>query len=182
MFPTDDVVTAMMYERNLAEIQGGLYLRRFLWLFTPGLEKLSACLDAWPFLVSPCNDRVIIGRNAYGAIAFIDGATVGTGWVSVVDPLTLRVLRDPVRQDLVAFLAQTLPERRMRTFLDSSVYDEWLYANQLALDDDLALAIQYPLPLDGKMELGNFRVEPIVDYYRSTAAPYAKAVAAMNAR
>ena len=68
VFASQDPVALLQWESNLDEIRGGKYLDRFLWLFTPGLERLNACLEAWPFLVEPCDDRVIIGRNAYGAI------------------------------------------------------------------------------------------------------------------
>jgi hypothetical protein len=50
------------------EIGSGWYRDGFLYLFGEGLDALKPCLEAWSFLVPPCDDRVIIGRNAYGAI------------------------------------------------------------------------------------------------------------------
>src|SRR4051794_23878413 len=64
-----DVWNDLMYP----DVGAGWYWDRFLYLFGPGLDELHACLDAWPFLVAPRRpDRMILGRNAYGAILFID--------------------------------------------------------------------------------------------------------------
>jgi hypothetical protein len=175
-FPVTDEVAQLQWESVIAELKGGRFLDRFLWMLTPGLERLDACLRAWPFLVRPSQDRVIIGRNAYGAIAFVDGINAGRSSVSIVDPLTLRC--GPVN-DLVGYFARSLRDGPGR-FLDHGVYDAWLRKSKLYLEDNLALAIKMPLPLDGKMEVDNFQVEDIFDYYRTTAPAYEKAVAAMK--
>src|SRR3954454_18474880 len=63
----------IMWRRNVDKIGAGWFRDRFLYLFGEGLEPLHACLDAWSFLVPPAtSERMIVGRNAYGAIAFLD--------------------------------------------------------------------------------------------------------------
>lgn len=178
-FVTDDVVASIQWESALRELRGGRYLDRFAWILTPHLEALHRCLRAWAFLVPESSDRVILGRNAYGAIAFADDVSAGRSRVSIVDPLTLRLLTSP-SWDIIGFFGQALPEQQTGHFLDTSVYSKWLRTSRLYLEDDLALAIKLPLPLDGKLEPDNFQVENIFEYYETTAPSYSKAVAAMK--
>lgn len=179
VFATDDVVASIQWESALRELRGGRYLDRFLWLLTPGLDRLARCLRAWSFLVPESSDRVILGRNAYGAIAFADGVSAGKSRVSVVDPLTLRVMSDAT-WDIIGFFAQALPEGQTGHFLDRAVYSQWLSQSRLYLEDDLALAIKVPVPLDGALASENFQVEDIFTYYETTAPAYAKAALAMR--
>jgi hypothetical protein len=61
-----------IWDLNQKDLGAGWFKNRFIYMFGPGLEPLKACLDAWSFLVEPKEDRVILGRNAFGAICFVD--------------------------------------------------------------------------------------------------------------
>jgi hypothetical protein len=151
----------------------GWYRDRFLYLFGEGLEPLRECLDTWSFIVPANGDRMIIGRNAYGAIAYIDDANTSKARVKILDPLNVAILEDN-GLDFTSFIGLYLPKNLLPAFLDDSVYREFLDKNELYLDLHDALAIKQPLTLGGKMEIDNFDVEDILAYYKSTASIYAK--------
>ena len=157
------------------KIGAGWFRNRFLYLFGGGLEPLNACLEAWSFLVGPAADRMIVGRNGYGAIAFVDGANGKSPRLYVVDPVTVDVLSEP-GLDLWRFIGRYLPENLIPQFLDDELHRRFVNEHHLFLELDLALAIKVPLPLGGKLELDNFSVENIVDYYQSTAKIYEKGI------
>src|SRR3954464_3515093 len=71
-------------------IGAGWYRKNFFYLFGDGLEPLRECLDAWSFIVPRCEDRVILGRNAYGAILTIENESQDLGGqrAGVIDPVT----------------------------------------------------------------------------------------------
>jgi hypothetical protein len=158
------------------KVGAGWFRDRFLYLFGEGLEALAPCLEAWPFLVPPNADRMIVGRNAYGAIAYVDDANSPQGKLSVLDPLSVSVVTSH-GLDLWSFIGRYLPENLIESFLDDSVYREWAEKSRLGLELDLALAIKIPLTLGGKMEVDNFSVEGIAEYYQTTAPIYANGIA-----
>lgn len=173
-FP-DTSFAARIWRTNAAQLGAGWFADRFLYLFGDGLQQLTACLDAWPFLVNPDDDRIIVGRNAYGAIAFLDGATGNRPQLSVLDPLHVDLLTDD-GLDLWRFIGQYLPERRIPVFVDDRVYREFR-AGGGQLGSDEILAIDVPVTLGGKLEIDNFHVENIIEYYRATGPTYAKGFA-----
>ena len=158
------------------KIGAGFFANRFLYLFGEGLEPLNACLEAWSFLVPRNDDRLLVGRNAYGAIAYLDNANGAKPRLYIVDPLRVALVSEP-DLDLWRFIARFLPLNLLPAFTDDQLYREWLNTSQLGLSLDLALAIKVPLSLGGEMELDNFSVEGIVDYYQTTAPVYAKGLA-----
>lgn len=164
-----------IWEQNAEKLGAGFFRDRFLYLFGEGMAALKPCLDAWSFLIPPNAERMIVGRNAYGAIAFVDNANQVASKLYVVDPLTVDLISDD-GLDLWRFIGRYLPENLIENFLADGVYRRWLAENQLALELDMALAITTPLTLGGKMELDNFSVENIVAYYQSTAPIYAKGI------
>lgn len=164
-----------VWKLNAPKLGAGWFRDRFLYLFGEGLETLAPCLEAWSFIVPPNSNRLIVGRNAYGAIAYLDDANAANSKLSVVDPLSVSVISD-YGLDLWRFIGRYLPENLMGNFLDDSVYREWVAESKLGLSLDLALAIKVPLTLGGEMTVDNFSVEGIVDYYQSTAPIYAKGI------
>jgi len=162
-----------VWELNADKVGTGFFRDRFLYLFGEGLEVLRPCLDAWSFLIPPMPNRMIVGRNAYGAIAYVDNPNDTNTRLYIVDPLTVELVTDH-GLDLWRFIARDLPQDLLGHFLDDSVYRQFVAKNQLGLELDLALAIKEPLTLGGAMELDNFAVEDIVGYYQSTAPIYAK--------
>jgi hypothetical protein len=168
------------WEAIVAEIGAGWFLDRFLFLFAEGLDQLQPCLDAWSFVVPPGHpDRMIVGRNAYGAILTLEDIhrSPGSSRIHMLDPLEVRYWRsDTLSLDgLVSNLA-SVPR-----FLDRDLYNRWITAGG-HLDDDEILAVEVPLGLGGELADDNINIENIVKYYETTAPIYEKALAATRSR
>src|SRR4051794_29059524 len=75
-----------------AEIGSGWYQNRFLYLFGEGLDTLEPCLTAWSFLVPAGVERMIVGRNAYGALLVAENPSRDgyTSLIGLLDPLNVR--------------------------------------------------------------------------------------------
>jgi hypothetical protein len=162
-----------------AVIGSGWYWNRFLYLFGEGLETLSVCVQEWSFLVPPGPERMILGRNAYGAMLILENPNdMGPDTrVGILNPLEVSWFID---RSLIfgTLIGRGIPQRALPpSFLDDSVYQEWVRYSGRHLEFDEVLGIKVPLPLGGKMSLDNFQVEKLVNYYRSTAPIYAKALA-----
>src|SRR5688572_28367204 len=71
------------------EIGSGWFKTGFLYLFGEELKSLEPCLKAWSFLLPPCKDRMIIGKNAYGALLILDNSGKEKESVSVLNPFTV---------------------------------------------------------------------------------------------
>lgn len=162
-----------------SEIGSGWYLNRFLFLFAKGAERMKACLNAWDFLVPPNRDRIILGRNAYGAILVMDDANHLDHSIHVLDPFRVVYWTD-ANLTLTNMIGAFLPERLIPHFLDDTLYKKALSTRKARLGDDEILAPRKPLGLGGNMDLDSFQVEKIVPYYKSTAAIYRKAFAKMG--
>jgi hypothetical protein len=162
-------------------IGSGWFVDGFLYLFGEGLADLSACLEAWSFLVPPHDDRVIVGRNAYGAILVLENpSTAGSQRVCVLDPWTVTYYGDE-NLNFTSLIARALPQRELVEFLDDRAYRQWRQQNQVArlgLDD--VLGIKVPKPLGGKLEASNLQLDGIVDYYKTTGPIYAEAFAKLK--
>lgn len=171
-------------------VGSGWFRDRFLYLFGDGLESLRPCLEAWDFLVPREHpDRLIIGRNAYGALLVLEGAQHGPRTeerVFVLDPLGVQYWTDPgLRLDTM--ILRWFPRGLMGPFADDRVYRQWRsvsagpdwkavsYAPGANLELSEALAPIVPLTLGGEFELSNFQVEPIVEYYQRTGEIYRRA-------
>jgi hypothetical protein len=165
-------VDQMLWDRAHAQIGAGWYRNRFLFLFGEGLEALRPCVEAWSFLLPRRADPVIVGRNAYGAIAIIEDAFDVDQKVGVLDPLHIRYYTDGDALRFGSLIGSYLPRNELPGFLDTSVYEKWLAQTHLYLELDVCLAIKKPLSLDGAMEVDNFQVEGIVEYYQTTAPIY----------
>jgi hypothetical protein len=163
------------------EIGSGWFKNRFLYLFGEGLEQFQPCLDAWPFLVPPGHaDRMIIGKNAYGALLVLeDGNTLGSDHVYVLDPFQASYWSNP-NITLVSLIGRWLSGNdTLNGFLDDSAYQEWVKAHGVEPGLDDVLGIKVPKPLGGKLELDNLQLDGMTDYYQTTAPIYAKAFAGL---
>jgi hypothetical protein len=159
----------------------GWFCDGFLYLFGEGLERLHACLDAWSFLIPPADNRMILGRNAYGALLVLDDAEdVEAQCVHVLDPFTVTYGRVP-HAHLLSLIGRVLPKRELRTFLDDSAYQVWLDEHELErIELNDVLGIKLPQALGGKLASENLQIEDIVDYYQSTGPTYAAAFATLK--
>ncbi len=161
------------------EIRSGWFQDRFLYLFGDGLDALKSCLEAWSFVVPPNRDRMVIGRNAYGALLVLDNANSGKGSVHVLDPLRVVYWTNP-NLGLMNLIAYWLPEGKIPDFRADGPYREWRKKHGVYLDDDVILAPRTPEGLGGKFELANLQEEPILEYYETMAPIYQKAFAKMS--
>jgi len=168
-----------MWESIHKEIGSGWFKDGFLYLFGEGLETLQPCLDAWSFLIPHSEDRMIIGRNAYGAIIVLDNSHTDNERVSILDPFTVTFASDR-NVVFINLLGRWLP-RELPGFIDDSAYKDWIeenHAGRLDLDD--VLGIKVPKGLGGELVSSNLQIDGIVDYYQTTAPIYAKAFAALK--
>jgi len=170
---------ADLWKAMRREIRSGWFQDRFLYLFGEDLEALLPCLTAWSFVVPPNRDRIILGRNAYGALIVLDDANSGKGTVHVLDPFRVVYWSNP-NLAMMNLIAYWLPEDRIPHFRDDGPYREWRQQHGIHLEDDVILAPRTPEGLGGKLELANLQEEPIVEYYETTAPIYAKAFAKMG--
>jgi hypothetical protein len=170
-----ELLEFQMSER-LKQIGSGWFLGKFFYLFGTRVERLVPCVSAWAFLLPPEGDWTPIGYNAYGAILLLDnsGDRSADSPVGLLDPLMVTFFARPTL-DLWSLLGNWMPERRLATFLDTSVYEAFLGASGRLLEDDEVLGIRRALPLGGDMALENFTPIGIVNYYRATAPTYAAA-------
>jgi hypothetical protein len=163
------------------EVGSGWYQDGFLYLFGEGLESLRPCLDAWSFLLPPCDDRIILGRNAYGAILVMDNANdPDLSQINVLDPFTVSY-GGPRNADFISTLvARVLPKQELRWFHDDGAYRAWMAEHgvrRLRFDD--VLGIKVPRALGGELIPDNLQLDGIVEYYESTGPIYAKALAGL---
>lgn len=166
------------------EMGAGWFRDGFLYMFGEGLDTLRPCLDAWSFLVPPCDDRMIFGRNAYGALLVLDGANDPSGdeRAFVLDPFTVTFDRDP-NMHLRNTISNWMPRGKLPAFTDDTAYRAWRTANgvdRLGLDD--VLGIKVPKALGGTLTADNLQLDGIVDYYQTTAPIYAEAFAKLRAQ
>jgi hypothetical protein len=157
-----------------AEVGAGWFRDGFLYLFGPGLQELTACLRAWPFLVPPCPDRLVLGRNAYGALLVLSHAhDPELEQVELLDPVTVTFAAVPhtVFRNLIG---RALPDGELPGFLDDRAYRRWLAAHGVdRLDLDEVLGIGVPVPLGGELAPANLQLDDLAGYYRSTGPIYA---------
>ncbi len=164
-----------------AEIGAGWFNDGFLYLFGEGMQFMQQCLDAWSFLVHPCDDRMIVGRNAYGALLVLDNKNTPTHermWI--LDPFTVTFATNDTL-DFVSTIARALPRGELAAFVDDRAYRQWRLENdveRLGLDD--VLGIMVPKALGGELTSSNLQLDGIVDYYRTTASIYAKAFSSLT--
>lgn len=168
-------------EAFLAEVGAGWFREGFLYLLGDGLQQLHECLDAWSFVVPPNANRLIIGRNAYGAILVLDNASEPRiERVYVLDPFTVSYDEVPNAR-FISLIGRAFPRGELQGFLDDRAYRAWLDQHQVErLEPQDALGIKVPKSLGGELVADNLQLEDIVSYYQTTAPIYAKAFAQLN--
>jgi hypothetical protein len=166
-----------------AEIGAGWFADGFLYLFGEGLAELAPCLEAWSFLVPPSDHRMIVGRNAYGAILVLDDfQDPYQERVRVLDPWTV-TYDGPSNVMFLNLIGRALPQHELVDFLDDRAYGTWRRENgiaRLGLED--VLGLKMPAFLGGELVAENLQLDGIVDYYRTTAPIYAEAFALLRSR
>jgi hypothetical protein len=168
----NDPLKQVLWEQVYGEIGAGWFLDRFVYLFGPGLERLQPCLDAWPSLVpSGHPDRMILGRNAYGAVLVMEHEGPIDETTHLLDPATGRYWTDE-RIGLMNLFGAWLPQGLIPGFLDREPYRAWVQANG-PLGDDEILAPITPLARGGAMTPENLERRDVVDYHRAAAAAFA---------
>jgi hypothetical protein len=176
-------ITFFQWKSLYTEIGAGWFKDRFLYLFGEGLSPLRECLDLWSFLVPPCDDRIIVGRNAYGAMLVLDhGNTHDKEQLYVLDPFTVTY---ETRPNLLFrnLIGRWLPQGLLQGFLDDRAYKQWLAENHVdGVDLDEVLGIKVPNALGGELVTSNLQLDGIIDYYRTTAPIYAEAFATLKSR
>jgi hypothetical protein len=156
-------------------IQAGWYKGSFLYLFGDELTQFQPCLDAWSFIVpSGHGDRMIIGRNGYGALLVLeDGNKPGSEHVYVLDPflVTYTTSEDLTLSSLVG---RWLPTAELISFTDDSVYRAWVKENEVEPELEDVLGFKVPRSLGGAFDVSNVQLDGLLDYYRTTGGVYAK--------
>jgi len=164
------------WESIKSEVGAGWFMDRFLYLFGPGLDELTECLDAWPFLVPLAARRMVIGRNAYGALLVLEnGDDAERQRVYVLDPVTVRYWSNPA-VGLRTLCADFLPQDRLPGFLDRDAYLAWRAANGTGAPRVREIL---GVRLGGALTPDDLVPCDIVEYYRSAAPAHQQAYDAL---
>lgn len=165
----------------VADVGAGWFRHGFLYLFGEELAQLNACLEAWPFVVPSNPRRIIIGRNAYGAILVVDNESMPREErVFVLDPFTVSYTEVPNAR-FMTLMARALPGNELPRFLDDSAYHKWRAEHGVTrLEPRQVLGVKVPRSLGGELVPANLQLEDIVSYYQTTGTIYAKAFATLS--
>ncbi len=171
----DEFMQEDFEESILDPIGAGWFWDRFLFLWGEGVETYERCLEAWHFALPPHTERMVVGRNAYGALLVnFDHNDMTDNRLWVVDPFGGTTWNDD-DTDFMCWVYANAPRREWRNFFDRSVYDAWLATEpgvNMAIEH--ALVPKLPIQLGGTFELSNFQLEPLVEYYENTAPIFEK--------
>jgi hypothetical protein len=162
----DKSLWRMMYD----EVGAGWYQNRFLYLFGTELPRLNPVLDLWAAILEPGVERVVIGRNAYGALLVAERTTEeGTDApIGLLDPW-LGAYTKQEGLDFASLISDWLPEDRLPGFLDQSVYRAFLQSDG-QLGEQEILGIKTPVSQGGTLELSNFQPENLLAFHQRLAA------------
>jgi hypothetical protein len=173
-------VTADTLRKFRAQVGGGWFANRFLYLFGEELETLKPCLDAWSFVArGGAAGHTIIGRNAYGALLVMKDD----------NPAQHVFVLDPFRISYWANYGLTLTEAvgnslcapgLLTEFLDDRAYQAWTKENNVVLEMEDALGFKVPQNLGGLIANDNLQLDGIVKYYQETGLIYADALNKLN--
>lgn len=164
---------AQHYWNNIHPIPPGWYMGHFLYLFGEGLQKFDACLEAWSFLVpQDGTERMIVGKNAYGALLVVENPNSRNNSVHMLDPYLVAYTGDP-NLNLATLIGRWLPKNELGSFLDDRAYRKWTADNDAELELDDVLGWKVPKTLGGKFDASNIQLDSAVDYYRTTGTIYA---------
>lgn len=169
----DQVVLDDLYK----EIGAGKFKNGFLFLLGNEMESLNESLKYWDFLFKEDCDRKVIGRNAYGSLLIVENENeLGTiAPIGYLDVLNCKYYKD-ANLDFLGLIGNWIPKNRLEYFLDDHVYNDFLIKQKIELSKNEILAIKVPLSLGGKMNLDNFQIEDIDEYFKSITEIYKKAI------
>lgn len=167
-----DPGAAAALEALRAEVGGGWFKDRFLYLFGEELDTLRPCLDAWSFLVRGGSEkRTVIGRNAYGALLVMEDGNAAHH-VFVLDPFRVSYWGDyGLTLEEAAGHALCGPGL-LSEFVDDGAYKAWVRENEAELDMEDVLGFKVPRGLGGRITTENLQLDGIVEYYQETAPIY----------
>lgn len=166
-----DPLKQELWKQVYADIGAGWFLDRFVYLFGPGLERLQPCLDAWSPVVAPGHpDRMILGRNAYGAVLVMEHAGPVDETTFLLDPAVGSYWTDP-RIGLMNLFGAWLPRGLIPGFLDRAPYAAWVKQHG-PLGDDEVLAPITPLWEGGLMTPENLERRDMLEYCQAAAAAF----------
>lgn len=161
------------WRRGYYPMGSGWFRDRYLLLFCEDLQPLMRCVGSWDFLTDPePNHRMVVGRTAHGTLFVLDNVTVpGQDRLKLLDPLGVTFWGD-ANLNFGSFVSRAIPQGELRLVLDERVYRQWREQSGRYLEPDEILAPIVPLTLGGRMDLANFRVENIYNYYEQTGEIY----------
>jgi hypothetical protein len=156
----------------------GWYWDRFLFLFGKGVGELDRCLRAWAPLAGEDNERILVGRNAYGAILVLDQARLNsTSKIRILDPFQLSYAgRD--RTSFGDLFSTVIPDNTFPSFFSDRLYGIWRKREARLLGDNEILAPRVPEDAGGKWEIDNLAPEDLFAFYERTAVEWAPLLAA----
>lgn len=164
----------MLIENVVSDINYGWFKNRFYLLLSSELENCKECVNEWNFLIpKDGKTRTVFGRNAYGAIFMLEDVEIkGTAaQVGILNPFIVSYTSDE-HCVFMNNLGYWMPKNAHHfSASNSAIYDS-AFGKSTFLNTDEILAPKIPEPLGGKFEMQNFQVEPIIDYYKSTAKIY----------
>ncbi len=164
----------MVIEDLTSTINYGCFKNKFYLLLSLELELYNECLVDWNFLIPKDNKmRKVFGRNAYGSLFIIeDPENKGlAAEVGILNPFTLSYSVNPSCV-FMNNLGHWMPKNVHSTSVSNSTIYDVVFGKDKFLGTHEILAPKIPLPLGGKFEMNNFQIEPILDYYKSTAKIY----------
>jgi hypothetical protein len=167
-----DSFTQTRWRRYHREVGSGWYWDGFLCLFGEGVERLDRCLTAWGPVVGKPRPRLVLGRNAYGAILVIDD-------VEKLDHPRLRIL-DPFEttwggctgEALMELFGKVIPNNEFPAFFSNRLYQGWREREGRTLGPDEILTPRVPEDAGGQWEINNLVVEDVFQFYERTAVEW----------
>ncbi|MCB2378498.1 hypothetical protein LGH70_12935 [Hymenobacter sp. BT635] len=162
----DKSLWRMMYD----EVGAGWYRHGFLYLFGVELPLLTPALAAWTSILEPEVERVVIGRNAYGALLVAENTTEeGTDApIGLLDPW-LGTYTKHEGLDFASLLSDWLPLDQLPGFLNQTVYDSFRQ-NGGQLTDTEVLAIQTAVFQGGPLADATFQPEDVLAFHQRLGA------------
>jgi len=145
------------------DVGSGFFLGQFLYLFGKGLEGLSGCLDGWQLPSE--KERLILGRNAYGALLVGDGLFEGPGLIHTLDPVTGEHWSEK-GATLESLFDSYLPKQMLPGFHDEDRYGHWMWHGRQEYNLDEFVIIEVPLQMLGTKMPFDYKKGNMLDYHR----------------
>lgn len=168
----DQIVLDDIFE----EIGAGVYHNGFLHFLGTDVSPLNDILKYWSFLFGDNKDRKVIGRNAHGSLLIIENESEeGTvAPVGYLDLLNCQYVKNE-NLDFIGLIGNWIPNNRLTNLLESSIYESFINDGKIIQEDEI-IAIKVPVPLGGKLEKDNFKIENIFEYHSSISKIYQKSI------